>query len=139
MGKILVGGSQNDPRVGTRSIVTRLNANGTTDTTYGTSGIAAIETGVGNSSQVETMTLDGDGKLAISGTDPSTTGAYIARLNSDGTPDGTFGTRGVVHPSMGGAGIAVTASNQPIVAGPNGRSFSVMRVTAVDTRPADGY
>jgi uncharacterized delta-60 repeat protein len=94
-GKIVVDGDN-----GSAFELTRFNANGTVDTTFGTNGTAtlAIAGGVGS----EVLVLQPDGKLVVGGegTWPSTT-FDIARFNSNGTPDTSFGNGGSISGSFG--------------------------------------
>lgn len=80
----------------------RYNANGTLDTTFGTAGQVAI-TLTGNSSDSTTdVALQSDGKIVVVGAGrPGGVGARndfaVARFNSNGTLDATFGTGGKVY------------------------------------------
>ena len=81
---------------GTDFAVTRLHsADGSIDTTFGTNGLATANPG-GTDDADRVVTLP-SGKLMVLGT--STTGGTVSTaavaLNSNGTPDTTFGTAGV--------------------------------------------
>jgi uncharacterized delta-60 repeat protein len=104
-GKVLVGGNffhYNDGVTNPqRYHIARLNADGGLDTAYATQGYG-FDTGIG------TMVVQPDGKVLVAGAfhyyigATSTTRYYIARLNTDGTLDTSFG------PPNGGTGLEGT-------------------------------
>ncbi|MBW8051212.1 MAG: T9SS type A sorting domain-containing protein [Cytophagales bacterium] len=84
-GKIIIGGGFTTYNGTARNSIARLNADGTLDSTF--------TVGTGASSTVRTTSLQSDGKIIIGGNFTSYNGTgrnYIARLNADGTLDGTF-------------------------------------------------
>jgi uncharacterized delta-60 repeat protein len=84
-GKIIIGGQFTSYNGTTRNRIARLNADGTLDGTF--------NPGTGANNAVETISIQSDGKLIIGGDFTSyngTTRNRIARLNADGTLDGTF-------------------------------------------------
>ena len=86
--KILVAGNANGPATMT---VTRLNTNGTPDMTFDGDGTATIDFGnladAGNDA-----VLQPDGRIVVAGyTQATNSPPAVARLNSDGSPDATFG------------------------------------------------
>ena len=77
--------------------VVRLNPNGTTDTTFGTNGVATVT--FPGTDYFTNMTLQSDGKILLCGYNVvDVTGNYsdfsIARLNADGTTDFDFSNDG---------------------------------------------
>jgi uncharacterized delta-60 repeat protein len=112
-GKILVGGdfsTYHDNVNGTTFMngIIRLNIDGTFDTTfnYGSPGF-------NSGAQVNTISLQPDGKILVGGifngyTDASTSNSpnYICRLNTDGTYDTTFNSGG---PGSSGTDAAVNS------------------------------
>jgi uncharacterized delta-60 repeat protein len=77
----------------------RYNPDGTLDQTFGTGGKVKNISGVGTS-----VALQADGKIVVVGTfDPGSTSSrfLLARYNSDGTLDGTFGSSGVTTTAIG--------------------------------------
>jgi uncharacterized delta-60 repeat protein len=96
-----LAGPATSPIVG----ITRLNVNGTVDTTFGTDGtttipvtLAGIATAVGPTA----MLVQPDGKILVTGTASVRTGrrtgitdGVVARLNTNGRLDTTFGTGGL--------------------------------------------
>ena len=88
-GKILVGGAFTTFASSTRNYFTRLNADGTEDTTF------ATNLGSGFNSFILSSVLQSDGKILVGGvftTFAGTTRNYFTRLNVSGTEDTTFGT-----------------------------------------------
>lgn len=85
-------------------VVTRINANGTTDASFGVNGFFAID--LGTSSQVgpepfaKRPAIQADGKIVFAATiyNPGTnyTEMLLVRLNSNGLPDATFGIGGLI-------------------------------------------
>ncbi|MBI4646393.1 MAG: delta-60 repeat domain-containing protein [Bacteroidia bacterium] len=84
-GKIIIGGAFTSYNGTAINRIARLNTDGTLDGTY--------NPGTGASSTVRTTSIQSDGKIIIGGDFASYNGTainYIARLNADGTLDGTF-------------------------------------------------
>ena len=101
-GKIIIGGQFTSYNGTARNRIARLNANGTLDGTY--------NPGTGTNAEIYTTTIQSDGKIIIGGAFTSYNGTVrngIARLNTDGTLDGTF------NPGTGASGgIVLTSSIQ---------------------------
>lgn len=84
-GKIIIGGSFTNVNGVARTRVARINTDGSTDLTF--------TTGSGANNSVGAIAIQSDGKIIISGaftTYSATPSNYIARLNTNGTLDGTF-------------------------------------------------
>lgn len=84
-GKIIIGGYFTAYNGTPANNIARLNANGSLDATF--------IMGTGANNEVTTTEIQGDGKIIIGGSFSSyngTTRNRIARLNTDGTIDGTF-------------------------------------------------
>jgi uncharacterized delta-60 repeat protein len=92
--------------------VERLNPNGTLDTTFNGTGSVTISASLPS---LLAVALQPDGKILIGGSTSVKHGknyaveSLVARLNANGTPDATFGSRGVWVSSAGGlvGGLAV--------------------------------
>jgi uncharacterized delta-60 repeat protein len=99
-GRVIVAGTSGNPGEEDFALA-RFNANGTIDTTFGTSG--QVRTDLGGGDTVRNVTLQADGKILVAGwsDEPGTTAAAVARYNANGSLDTTFGVGGVVriHPS----------------------------------------
>jgi uncharacterized delta-60 repeat protein len=108
-GKILVGGAFRSVNSTNLSFLTRLNSNGTIDTTFNSGGLGP------NADVLEIVVLS-DGKILIGGSFTTYNGvaaSKIARLNSDGTFDTTF--------NPGGTGVISTSRVTSIVIQPDSK------------------
>jgi uncharacterized delta-60 repeat protein len=89
-GKIVVGGYA-DPNMA----VARYNSDGTLDTTFGSGGKVTV--GFGVSAQATSIAIQSDGKLILAGFEVAYTYVIgLARLNSNGSLDSSFGTGGLL-------------------------------------------
>jgi uncharacterized delta-60 repeat protein len=104
-------------------------------------GIVSLSLGIGNDS-AKAMAVQADGKIIVAGTSTSTGGStsniVIERFNNDGTPDETFGTKGLVNldldtplstSSDDAKAVAIQADGKIVVAGnstPTGGSSNVV-------------
>jgi uncharacterized delta-60 repeat protein len=79
-------------------IARRINADGSLDTHFGDGGTAQIEVDGADSDQAFAVMLQRDGKILIAGSKAQLRSSdyAVVRLNPDGTPDASFGNRGVV-------------------------------------------
>jgi uncharacterized delta-60 repeat protein len=97
-GKILVAGGCGTTSVTLIFCVARLNSDGSYDSSFGNTGVVAINAGGANESEVSTVLLQPDGKVLLTGTcrtaAPSRLVFCLSRLNSDGALDTTFSADG---------------------------------------------
>jgi uncharacterized delta-60 repeat protein len=116
--RIVVAGNANGSQTMT---VTRLRPNGSPDTTFDGDGTATIDFGsladAGNDA-----VLQPDGKIVVAGyTQAVNSPTAVARLNPDGSLDGTFGAGGKVtinfDAAMFGNAVALQANGRILVAG----------------------
>jgi uncharacterized delta-60 repeat protein len=127
--KILVAGYPPD---GAMMMVQRLNPNGTPDPTLGGDGTATVDFG-GNDDFANAMALQPDGKIVLAGYIAGGIVA-VARLNSDGSPDGTFSTDGRATIDFGdvafGKAVALQGNGRIVVAGDltAGDNFAIARL-----------
>jgi uncharacterized delta-60 repeat protein len=134
-GKILVGGIQ-----GGSIYLARINADGTLDSTFGTSGLKTIVTGY-SFTWVEQIIVQQDNKILLTGLvqqgSPAAFYATVTRLNTDGSLDTDFGTGG--HAILSDAdtvayAIGLTSDNKIIAGGYTGsgasQDFLVFRLTS---------
>lgn len=93
------------------------SAGGTLDTTFGTTGVAAIDFGNGSFDTVYDLAVLGDGKLVVAG--KTDVGFGVARLTAAGVLDPAFGTGGVVAGAFmsEARGVAVQGDGKLVVAG----------------------
>jgi uncharacterized delta-60 repeat protein len=104
-GKILVAGASSITSTAVlsnpRFTVVRLNADGSLDTSFGSGGDVFVNLGAA-SGEARAITVTPSGQIVVAGEMIPTTGSTqfaVARLNSDGSPDTTFG---------GGTGLVLT-------------------------------
>jgi len=136
-GKILIAGS--GPTHGFTII--RLNHDGSLDLGFGGSGTGMKSFDFGGSATANAMALQPDGKIVVAGNfmkSSTNFDAAVARLNSDGTPDTTFGATAWRDLDFGGAddtavGVAVQTDGKIVLAargGTSGAIFIVARLTS---------
>ena len=122
-GKIVVSGSTNGFAGGDNFFVARYNANGSADTTFGV-GKGYVITDFGGSDGSSELAIQGDGKIvlvghAIGGSLGELNQFAIARYNTNGSLDPTFGTGGkVLTPFDDGAiDVLVQTDGRIVVSG----------------------
>lgn len=100
-GGFVAGGYQNTPASGTFLGMARYSASGALDPSFGTSGVRLSQIGGGNSG-VNDLAVQPDGKIlgGLSGVDFNT--GFVGRFHTDGSPDTTFGSGGLVDPTSAG-------------------------------------
>jgi uncharacterized delta-60 repeat protein len=108
---------------GTRThyrFLARYNPDGTLDSSFDGDGKILVSSGTSDSHFI-TIVLQPDGKILAAGSEPGGTG-YVARFNSDGSLDASFGDSGEVHrtdlPSING--VALQSDGKIILAASNG-------------------
>jgi uncharacterized delta-60 repeat protein len=127
--KIVVVGDAPIPKMMT---VIRLNPDGTPDQTLGGTGTVGVDFGT-NDDFANAVALAPDGKIVVAGYIAGGIVA-VARLNSDGSPDGTFSTDGRATIDFGNAtfahDVAVQANKRIVVAGEltAGENFAIARL-----------
>ena len=112
-GKIVVAG-----QIGSRSGLLRLNPNGSLDRSFGSSGTVITQIG-GDIEQVFVgMALQSDGKILVAATGCPPRGV-VARFNTNGSLDTSFGSNGVMALPLVAKGLALQADGKIIVTGSN--------------------
>jgi uncharacterized delta-60 repeat protein len=122
-GRIVVGGNSLSGG-NNRFAALRLNDNGSLDTSFGLAGTGKVTVDVapGGSSYANGLALDGD-KIVLGGGANSSgnAGFAAARLNDNGTPDGSFGGTGMVvvdfDPATADEALAIGIDGSGIVLG----------------------
>ncbi len=117
-GKILVAGKNYTSATNNDFALVRYNINGTLDNTFDTDGIVTSDFFTANSI-ANCMAIQADGKILVAGTDYGGNGSYgVARYNSNGTPDISFGTNGKAVACTGVCNsIAMQADGKILLAG----------------------
>lgn len=129
-GKIVVGGYAQGTGSDADFAAARLNADGTPDGTFGNGGKATVgfNLGAGNFDAANSVAIAPDGKIVLAGrVQLNSAGNYdfgVARLNANGTLDGSFAGGQVVVPfDLGGNGgdngraVVVQPDGKVVVAG----------------------
>ncbi len=112
-GKIVAAGST-DTETGSKTALVRCNSNGGLDSDFGTGGIVTTSFDSGYDFDMSSsVTIQADGKIVVAGVtanfgmDPSS--FALARYNSDGTQDISFGTDGEVITPFDFNSLAISA------------------------------
>ncbi|HYN51261.1 MAG TPA: hypothetical protein VES62_10080 [Thermoleophilaceae bacterium] len=113
--------------------VTRLNRNGSPDTTFDGDGTAMIDFG-----SLADLAGDAerrpDGKIVVAGSTQADEDVAVARLNANGSPDATFGAAGKTTVDFGvatfGNAVALQPNGRIVVAGERtgGNDFALARL-----------
>jgi len=116
-GKIVIAGGAASVTLDDDFLIIRLNTDGSLDNTFGSSGMVSVRFTAGNDIGYA-LALQPNGKIVIAG---QTNGNYVcmARLLTDGEPDSSFGTNGLVIISShaGAANSVAIMSDSRIVIG----------------------
>ena len=115
-GKIVAGGYSDYQLGWTAFAISRYDTDGTLDPTFGTSGsvLNHIEGGGGNDDKAMSIAIQSDGKIVAGGASADASSNYvfaIARDNTDGTPDNTFGAGGSVSNFISGGDSSYAVAN----------------------------
>ena len=128
--KILVVGSILSGAGYYEFVLTRFNADGTLDTSFGVKG--QIETSFGGAAVADSVLVQPDGSILVSGGALGTSFA-LARFTPDGGQDASFGWSGKVITNVGGCDYAVSAlqpDGKILVTGGSSHGFTLARYQA---------
>jgi uncharacterized delta-60 repeat protein len=141
-GKVIAAGSMDNASYDSLGIVVmRLNADGSLDASFGSGGL--VEPNIPGE-YVSSVVIQPDGKILVAGAraDAGFTAfqVLVRRFNTNGTPDATFGSNGVVTSSFGGTfdsagAVVLQLDGKIVVAGSREQifpdaSFAVTRLLA---------
>lgn len=103
-GKIVAAGYSSGIGAQTDMALVRYNSNGSLDDTFDSDGI--VVTPIGNSGDLAyEVVIQSDGKIVVAGStilvNTSTPAFAVVRYDTNGIPDGTFGTNGIVITTIG--------------------------------------
>jgi uncharacterized delta-60 repeat protein len=139
-GKIIVAGTAfTSTSSGIDFALARYNTNGTLDTSFGTGGTVTTAFGNSNIQRAEGVAIQADGKIiAVGYVQNATFDLALARYNTDGSLDNTFGTGGKVTTDFDGlndfaADVAIQTDGKIIAVGATGNfnagDFALVRYT----------
>jgi uncharacterized delta-60 repeat protein len=122
---VLAGGAAGTPST---FAVVRLLPDGTADTSFGGGDGIALTSPTGISDFGDTVLIQPDGRIIVTGNGGATNDFVLIRLNADGTPDTTFGSGGAVQTDITGLGQYDASSHAALMADGRivvvGRTFS---------------
>ena len=119
-GKILVVG-ENHNGMDHDALVLRFNGNGSLDTSFGSGGVVTYDSGYND--YANALSLQSDGRIVVAGIrfNGIDNDVLVLRFNGNGTPDTSFGSRGVVIYDSGrddvGHGVVAQKDGKIVVAG----------------------
>lgn len=140
-GKIVIAATSNSPSNTTSRdfYVLRYNSDGLIDSTFGTGGVARIAfTKLSDDENPQTLAIQSDGKIIVAGYAPvkgNTYGFAVARLNSNGSLDTSFGSGGKFlfnfqnNVSALARGVTIQANGYIVLSGNSEASFALARLT----------
>jgi uncharacterized delta-60 repeat protein len=143
-GKSVLGIKAKNPTgTGADFFLARYDVFGNLDPTFGGTGVVRFQfTSCADSEYVSSIAAQSDGKILVAGTalvKSQTWGFAVARVNSDGTLDNSFGNGGRVFfgfsQSSSTTGMALQANGKIVLVGA-GAGFSVARLNANGTMDA---
>jgi uncharacterized delta-60 repeat protein len=117
----------------------RYNSNGTLDTSFGPGGKKATAFGVPSVAQANALRIQPDGKIVVAGLTivNNIANFALARYNSNGTLDTTFGTGGKAVTDFGADDRAFSVASQAdgkiVAGGMTGANFALARYNANGT------
>lgn len=127
--KIVVAGNGSAAGFNQGFGVVRYLPNGTLDNSFGTGGIVVQQFG-SNTSRAQCVVIQPDGKILVGGYgNVGVAGsAIIARFNTDGSLDASFGTAGVAavgtNDGLAGYAMALQTDGKVVMTGQSGAAFS---------------
>ena len=114
-GRIVVAGTSYNLATSNDFALSRFHANGSLDTSFGTSGTVQTDFSGLEDSALALIILPGGDFVALGYAATNVTGIdlALARYHSDGSPDSTFGSGGKITTDFGSGDIAYAAALQP--------------------------
>lgn len=118
--RFYVGGSQTNLALVSAPVVAKFDLNGELDKNFAGDGVAKLE-GLGTLNEVKAIAVQTNGKIVI-GLDSQ---GAVARLNTDGKLDTTFGSGGIVK--LNPANLSGSKTVDKVVIGANGAIFVLVK------------
>lgn len=129
-GKIVQGGAVYNPPVSDDFALFRYTSSGATDTTFNSAGYVTTDF-AGGYDMINSLAIQSDGKIIAGGTASiNSTGEFaLARYNTNGTLDTSFGTNGLVTTAAANsiAKILIQSDGKILAVGNCGDDFAVAR------------
>ena len=118
-GKVVMSGYASLSGEG-RVVVARLNADGSPDSSFGTSGIVTTDVNAGENDIGHRVAIQSDGKIVVAGF--SATQQFVARYDTNGDLDSSFGKGGIARTTVPGSStrgrsIAIQPDGKIVVGG----------------------
>jgi len=129
------------PKLFTHGLVERLNANGSVDTSFGSSGeIPLTVLGSGSSDSPSALLLQSNGFILVADTPASASSAEVLRFNTSGAVDATFGSNGAakVSNTENIVALGLQSDNKIVVIGAGQSASRLLSNGAADTSTASG-
>ncbi len=114
-GKIVIVEQNAAPGLGGGILIARFNSDGSLDSGFNGTGFVRILTGAFLPSEPTRLAIRPDGKIVSTGIGSE---HVVVQLNSDGTPDVSFGTNGVVN-GIDGYALTLQADGKILIANRN--------------------
>ena len=138
-GKIVAAGYATDSSNNQRFAVVRYNSDGSLDTSFGNHGQVMLNFG-GSYDYAQAVTVQSDGKILVVGYGYNGgTLAELARLNTDGSLDSSFGTSGMATTNFGNNSgslfyaVTVQSDGKILAAAQNGSQLALARYSSNGT------
>jgi uncharacterized delta-60 repeat protein len=131
-GKIVAAGYSVEPNNSLNFTLVRYNTNGSLDSTFGTNGIVVTQVSTSDDS-IYSVVIQPDGKIVAAGSSLTQFVGYyfaLARYNTNGSLDSSFGTNGIVVSNLRGEytlSAALQTDGKIVVAGASPNSGGFMR------------
>jgi uncharacterized delta-60 repeat protein len=132
-GKILVAGLADSDA---NAALARYNSDGSLDATFGTGGRVTTDFGGTQLDTIESVKVQSDGKIVVAGftllSNPFGVDLVVARYNSNGSLDNSFGSGGKVLTSFGAnqeeaTSLVIQPDGKIVVAGVSGGDYALAR------------
>jgi uncharacterized delta-60 repeat protein len=108
------------------SFLLRYTNTGTLDPTFGTGGIALFGAATGDTGC--SVAIQPNGKIVVAGTSNTTPGSFVARFDTYGATDTTFGTNGSARNTFTNSG-SIFQSSHSLILQPDGKIVAVGAAT----------
>lgn len=125
-GQIIAGGTVATPEL--KMMLICLNTNGTYSSNFGVSGMGQYAMENGKDAGLWDLAVQNDGKIVLAGASQSASLASsddvifaMARINTDGTPDVSFGTQGMVVTQVSSGSYFIQDIVRKVVIQPDGK------------------